>query len=300
MLVEEFRPREIKDLRGQENVRLILSKISEDPFNSPRNILLYGPPGTGKTSSARIFKSLLNNAEYVEYDSAVIGNAEDMTEIIRYFPLVKSGKDFKIVVFDEIQEASKKAQNLLIKPLEESNKNIFYIFCTTDINKIIDTIKSRCLLLEFTSIPNKIMSLHLSQIFNLKKGEGISKESMRIIIRRSEGRLRNALNELEKLILLGEEDYLKNNYLLDTTFVNLFDNINNVEVFKELLNKILLKPSHIIKQDFDAFIVKASELTFVNKNNTGFEKLIFNYLRHQQYLLNSSHWNAFFNTIRNL
>lgn len=229
MLSLEYRPRTFAEMAGQDIVKKSLLHISKDPTNAPKTILLCGAFGTGKTTAARIFARALNcqhklpNGDacgecefcksdiqdsmfYSEYDSAIVGNVKDIKELRNTFYFGYT-KGYKVIVLDEVHLISKQAQGALLKVIEEPEPNVFYILCTTDPDKLLNTITSRSYALQYETVPPSDMIPFLEKVLTSK---GITmddtiKENLNLIAKRSNGHMRNAMMLLDSMLLLKED-----------------------------------------------------------------------------------------------
>ena len=179
MITQEARPNRFEEVAGQELVKDLLRAIVKNPQSAPKSLILQGEYGTGKTTCARILARALNcpysskgdacgecefcntNIEntiyYEEFDSALIGNVSDIKDLRDTFYFDKA-LGYKVIVLDEAQLMTPQAQSALLKVLEESITNIFFVLCTTHIDKILPTIRSRSLKLRFDLIKSKPMA----------------------------------------------------------------------------------------------------------------------------------------------
>ena len=171
MITQEFRPQTFKEVTGQKLPKTVLKAISKSPAASPKTIILEGAFGTGKTTCARIFARALNckhqtkdgdacgkceeclsdiskSIYYEEYDSSVVGNITDIKELKETFYFNES-LGYIVIVLDEAHLITPQAQSTLLKLFEESPSGIFFVLCTTNSSKILNTIQSRALTLKF-------------------------------------------------------------------------------------------------------------------------------------------------------
>lgn len=210
MLTQDFRPRSFEEYAGQERAKRILKAIIKNPESAPRSLLIYGPFGTGKTTVARIFAAELNNYNYTrendisqsmyyyEFDSSVVGNVDTIKELRDTF--THTGEGYKIFVMDEVHLCSKQSQSALLKVIEEVKDNCFFLFCTTDPDKVLDTIRSRSLEIELTLIPEdelKARALKVCEELN----KPIPDATLDLIVKRSNGHGRNLMMLLDNYFL---------------------------------------------------------------------------------------------------
>lgn len=216
MLSQELRPFDFSEMAGQEENKKILEAIIRNPEQAPKCLVFAGAFGSGKTTSARIMArrlnhitdkkfDILNSQFYYEYDSTVIGNIDTIRQLRDQFT-ISYGDYYRVTVFDETHSISPAAQNALLKVLEEASGKIFFILCTTEPNKLLPTIRSRSLELDFKQVPRDDIISNLTKV-SLERNINLSDEIKGIIADRSEGHMRNAHMLLDKLLLLGEQDF---------------------------------------------------------------------------------------------
>ena len=223
VLALKYRPKSLKDLIGQDIVaKTIFNSIKNNKI--PNAYLFHGIRGTGKTSIARIIAKSLNcekgienlceknfcsnceaisnsnHLDVIEQDCATatgIDSVRDLIEFCRYPP--SQGK-FKVLILDEIQAMSKAGAQSLLKILEEPPPYVKFIFCTTEIKKILITLLSRCSRFDLQRVNFEMLFQHLKKISILEKGK-ITDEAIRLICKCSEGSVRDALSLLDRALL---------------------------------------------------------------------------------------------------
>lgn len=227
VLYREFRPKSFKEIIGQDNiVNILKNQIKNDSISHA--YLFSGIRGTGKTSTAKVFaKSIccLNNkdgeacnecascreinegssADIIEIDAASnrgIDEIRDLKEKVSYMP--NFGR-YKVYIIDEVHMLTTEAFNALLKTLEEPPKHIVFIFATTEPNKILPTILSRCQRFDFQRIEPDVVASHLASILD-KKNISYEKEALYLIALNTQGALRDALSLLDKAISVLEEN----------------------------------------------------------------------------------------------
>ena len=258
-LCDKYSPKTWDDLIGQDRVINIFKNIIKFPNKFPKNLILNGAFGTGKTSSARIFASELNKIKHTrtyEFDLTSIGNKNELKEIkSRIDNMYKHTRDYLVLIFDEIQEASSQAQSLFMKTLEDNikddntDRNIYFLFVTTDSSKLIDTLVSRCIELNFCFISPKDIRTRLDYIIQEEK-INITDKYIEKIIDLSEGHLRNAIKLLNKYLLAGDNI---DNIFFDTQKI-LKDYIFSKDVVN--INNIVIYPVNILVRDLNKVIIK--------------------------------------------
>lgn len=278
ILTQEFRPQRFSEVAGQDLVKNLLQAIVKNPDKAPKALILQGEYGTGKTTCARILAKALNcknktkdgdacgecefcksNIEntiyYEEFDSAMIGNVNDIKDLKETFYFDKS-LGYKVVVLDEAQLMTSQAQSALLKVLEESLTGIFFVLCTTHIDKILPTIRSRSLKLRFDLVKEEDIKLNLDNIVRIKNID-ISDTTLNLIVDRCQGHLRDAHMLLDEYLLLGEEQFKK----LVQSSKDLYYALIYYSLKKDLdtIKKVILKlqsfPIYVLKNDYEQIVL---------------------------------------------
>ena len=228
VLALKYRPKVFKDLIGQEIVaETIFNSISSDKI--PNAFLFHGIRGTGKTSIARIIAKALNcekgldnlcqdklcnncesisssnHLDVIEQDCATatgIDSVRDLIDFCRYPP---TSAKYKVLILDEIQAMSKAGAQSLLKILEEPPSYVKFIFCTTEIRKILVTMLSRCTRFDLSRVNFDKMFNYLKDIKQKENGK-ISDEALKLISKCSEGSVRDALSLLDRALLSSSDN----------------------------------------------------------------------------------------------
>jgi DNA polymerase-3 subunit gamma/tau len=267
MLTDKLRPSNWSEVCGQKENIKILRALIKNPENSPKTIILEGEFGTGKTTLARIFAKELNNIKdpnydlnqspfYYEYDSAIIGNVEEIRKLRDVFGI--GFEDYwKVVVFDECHGVSQQAQNALLKILEEVKTKTFFLLCTTHVHKVIPTIRSRSLELSFGTASVDEVVEHLSLVA-IALGIYIPTEIKELIAHRSHGHMRNVHMLLDKFCIIGDESFMETVISSVDLFCDYFIAIkqNNEKNVLKYINMLLEVPIVNLKEDFSDFLTK--------------------------------------------
>ena len=224
-----YRPLKMSEYIGNEGVKDTLKRYLTS--KKPQSILLSGNTGCGKTTIARlIVKEYLCENWTAENGSCGVcdtcqsvdeyiktGNTEMLFDVIEIDNGEKSGKrdidyvletidypssmgGWKVYIFDEIQAASTSAQSRLLKVLEEPPESVLIIFCTTDPQRMLDTLKNRCQLKLKITKPKMKDIIPLLKNVCIEEGKEYDLEGLRTIASRSDFIIRDALNNLERVI----------------------------------------------------------------------------------------------------
>lgn len=224
----KYRPQTFKDLVGQETITLTLTNALKQEKIAPA-YLFTGPRGTGKTSSARILAKSLNclNSEQptpepcgkceacraiakgtaldvMEIDAASNTGVDNIREIIERSRFAPVQCRYKIYVVDECHMLSSAAFNALLKTLEEPPPRVVFILATTDPQRVLSTIISRCQRFDYRRIALKEMVGHLKYIAKAEN-IAIADEAVTLIAQIANGGLRDAESLLDQLSLLADE-----------------------------------------------------------------------------------------------
>ncbi len=224
-LHHKYRPKRFDELIGQEPITTTLKQALVSNRIAPAYIF-SGPRGTGKTSSARIFAKSLNclkskdattepcdkcelclrissgdALDIIEIDAASNTGVENIRELIERSRFAPVQARWKVYVIDECHMLSTAAFNALLKTLEEPPPRVVFILATTDPQRVLPTILSRCMRFDFRRIALNDLKNHLENIA-AKEGIIIDEEALFLIAKRSQGGLRDAESMLDQLSLL--------------------------------------------------------------------------------------------------
>jgi len=222
---QKYRPNNLDALVGQNFISITLKQALKTKKISPA-YLFNGPRGTGKTSSARIFAKSLNcqafeeptinpcgkcdlcrqitdgNAlDIIEIDAASNTGVENIREIIERARFAPTQARWKVYVIDECHMLSTAASNALLKTIEEPPSRVVFILATTNPERVLNTIQSRCQKFDFRRISPSDIFKHLSEIAE-KESIEYEIQALKMIAKRSNGGMRDAQSLLEQLNLL--------------------------------------------------------------------------------------------------
>jgi len=211
-LASRYRPKKIEDLFGQESVKTKLNSIlSKDPDKMPRCFFLSGPKGCGKTTTALIIANIIRvNSDFdLHYlDSAAYGGVDSIRQLRAKVPYSPIGGKYKLYIFDECHRMSPNAQDALLTLLENPPKHSFFALCTTEPEKMIETVRSRCVSLQFSNLSSMDVNKIIKHIQQSEGVEEVSPKVRQAVVKASEGSARNVLMILESILGKSEEEAL--------------------------------------------------------------------------------------------
>ena len=257
VLALKYRPSNFDDLIGQQI-------IGETIFNSIKNkkipnaYLFTGIRGVGKTTIARIVAKSLNcsngieklckenlcenckaistsnHIDVLEMDAASKTGVDDVRDLIEFSRYGPSSAKYKIFIIDEVHMLSKQAFNALLKTLEEPPEYLKFIFATTEVKKIPITVISRCQRFDLPRVKSMELFNYIKKIKEKEKGN-INDEVIKLIVKISEGSVRDALSLLDRAMITFSNDKELD---IDTAqnIFGYFDKSYIIELIKFILN----------------------------------------------------------------
>lgn len=248
-LYRKYRPQKLEEVVGQEHIKKALKNAIE--LNKISHAYLFtGPRGTGKTSTARIFAKSLNCKEgptiapcgvcenciditnstpmdVIEIDAASNRKVEDAQNILEKVMYAPVNSRYKIYIIDEVHMLSTTAFNALLKTLEEPPKNVIFILATTEVHKVLDTIKSRCQRFDFKRITTDDIVKHLRYISDKEK-INITDDALFTIAKNSAGGMRDSIALLDQLSVLDGEEAISTDDINNLLGRLSFDTLNSL------------------------------------------------------------------------
>lgn len=236
----KYRPRKFEDVVGQEFVtKTLKNALSRNQI--PKALLFCGPRGVGKTTCARILAKAINSQtnqikdedysfNIFELDAASNNSVDDIRRLNEQVRIPPQRGSHKIYIIDEAHMLSTQAFNAFLKTLEEPPDYVIFILATTEKNKILPTILSRCQVYDFRRISPKEIVHYLSQIVQEKTIE-YQEDALFLIAQKADGAMRDALSIFDRMI-----SFTNGNLSSKLVAENL--NILDFKSYEEIVQKI--------------------------------------------------------------
>ncbi len=293
VLALKYRPQTFDDLIGQEVVaETITNSIKADKI--PNAYLFTGIRGIGKTTTARIVAKALNcsngidnlckenfcescksisessHIDVLEMDAASKTGVDDVRDLIEFSRYGPTSAKYKIFIIDEVHMLSKQAFNALLKTLEEPPEYLKFIFATTEIKKIPITVVSRCQRFDLSRIKSSELLEFIKKIKDKENGK-ISDDALKLIVKISEGSVRDSLSLLDRALLSLDEGKELDLNSAQKIF-GYFDKSQLIDLFELILKGEETKVISIYRKIYDqgvepkVFINDFLELLYYFKN----------------------------------
>ncbi len=293
VLALKYRPQTFNDLIGQKVVAdTIINSIKANKI--PNAYVFTGIRGVGKTTVARIVAKSLNclngvdnickdelckncesitnsnHIDVLEIDAASKTGVDDVRELIEFSRYRPTTSKYKIFIIDEVHMLSKQAFNALLKTLEEPPEYLKFIFATTEIKKIPITVLSRCQRFDLSRIKSSELFNFLKKIKDKERGN-ISDDALKLIVKISEGSVRDGLSLLDRA-LLTLDDNRELDFVTAQKIFGYFDKSKLIEIFELILVGEEKKVINFYRKIYDQgiepknFINEFLELLYIIKN----------------------------------
>lgn len=200
VLYRTYRPVKWSEVLGQDQIVAALKESVEN--GRPSHAYLFsGTRGTGKTTMARILARAVKTADedIYEIDAASNRGIDDIRELREHVSAMPFSSPFKVYIIDEVHMLSKDAWNALLKTLEEPPKHVIFVLATTELDKVPETIISRCQTFTFHTPPREVIRKLVSSTAK-KEGYDLDAGASDLIALLGDGSFRDALGTLEKVI----------------------------------------------------------------------------------------------------
>ena len=226
VLARRFRPQTFSEVVGQERVAQTLRNAIHEG-RVAHAYLFTGARGVGKTSMARIFAKALNcpfvkdgvpcneceqcrgisvgqDVDVSEIDGASNRGIDDIRSLRANVNIKSMRSKYKVYIIDEVHMLTKEAFNALLKTLEEPPPMVKFVFCTTEANKVPDTILSRCQRFDFGTISTDNITIRLRQLAEAE-GFQVDEAALDLVARRAAGSMRDSQSLFDQLLAFGSE-----------------------------------------------------------------------------------------------
>ncbi len=303
-LYRTYRPQKFEDVIGQETiVKTLKNALANDRITHA--YLFSGPRGTGKTTIARILAKALNcshregsepcnectsckeimegsSPDVIEIDAASNNGVDEIREIRERVKFLPSGAKYKIYIIDEVHMLTTSAFNALLKTLEEPPKHVIFILATTEPQKVLPTILSRCQRYDFKSLTVDEIAASIKKICD-NENIKITEEAVISIAESAEGGLRDAHSFLDQAISLSDDEVtvedvnsVTGNLSYDKT-IELATCFQNKDISKalEIVNDLLNMGKEVNKIITTMLQFYRDVLLYKNVNTSEYRKYIF-------------------------
>ena len=293
VLALKYRPQTFEDLIGQDvAVEAISNSIKTNKV--PNAYLFTGIRGTGKTTLARIIAKSLNcengienicknekcphcesitnsnHIDVLEMDAASKTGIDDVRDLIEFSRYGPTSAKYKIFIVDEVHQMSKSAFNALLKTLEEPPEYLKFIFATTEIKKLPITVVSRCQRFDLSRVKSNELLDFIKKVKDKENGK-INDDALKLIVKISEGSVRDALSLLDRALISSEKNTEIDLFSAQKIF-GYFDKSNLIELFKYIFEGEEKKVITIYRSIYDqgvepkVFLNDFLELLYYFKN----------------------------------
>ena len=260
----KYRPQAFTDVVGQQAITKTLQNAI-DLGKIAKAMLFCGPRGVGKTTCARIFAKKINslgadidpNEDFAfnvfELDAASNNSVDDIRSLIEKVQIPPQKGSYKVYIIDEVHMLSTAAFNAFLKTLEEPPQHALFILATTEKQKIIPTILSRCQIFDFKRISTKDAQDYLKVIAD-REGVDAEDKALHLIAQKADGAMRDALSIFDRMIsYVGEKLTAKHvslnlNILDYDSYLDITELLNNGD-----LHNSILRFNQLLALGFDGY-----------------------------------------------
>jgi DNA polymerase-3 subunit gamma/tau len=279
---QKYRPTDFGQVIGQDEIKSFLKSVAKKGDDIPHAYIFCGGHGIGKTTLARIFAKELGSDEsdIYELDAASNRGIDEIRSIKENVYTLPLSSKYKVYILDEAHALTKDAGNAILKVLEEPPKHAMFIFCTTDPEKMLPTVRSRCQILNLEK-PKKEDIVKLLKSISKEENISLNDHILNHLAHKSKGSIRDAITELEYYSYLEKTYEITDQHNIENIILSLIKKdfkeiiklINEKEkpenVYKEILDfmheGMIIRQSEKLKEDFEA-----DQIKFVTDNASFF------------------------------
>lgn len=255
-LANKFRPKSWQEIIGQQAIISILQRqVANKSWGN--TYLFAGPFGTGKTTTARILANEINHGEGqpIEIDGASNNGVDNIRSLIADAQQCPLDCDYKIYIIDEAHQLTKAAWDASLKLIEEPPSSAIFIFCTTNVKKIPQTILSRVQTFEFKRVDKSVIADRLEFILNEEVKRGYERVALERIASLSDGHVRDAIKYLDRCLNIVDKLTLES---VEATL-----GLVKIESLNTLLNHVADKDLNSCISDIDKIKSYSSDMLSV-------------------------------------
>lgn len=205
-LYRKYRPKTFKEVKDQDHIITVLEGAIKKG-TIPHALLFSGTRGTGKTTLARIFAEAIgtSSVDLYEIDAASNRGVDDIRDLREAVHTLPYESKHKVYIIDEVHMLTKEAFNALLKTLEEPPAHVVFILATTEEDRLLDTIRSRCQVFRFKSPSRAVLKDTAIEVAK-KEGMKLTPEAAELIAIAADGSFRDALGVTQKVILASGDE----------------------------------------------------------------------------------------------
>ena len=260
----KYRPQTFTDVVGQQAITQTLQNAI-DLGKIAKAMLFCGPRGVGKTTCARIFAKKINslgtdidpNEDFAfnvfELDAASNNSVDDIRSLIEQVRIPPQKGSYKVYIIDEVHMLSTAAFNAFLKTLEEPPQHAIFILATTEKQKIIPTILSRCQIFDFKRISPKDAQDYLKVIAE-REGVAAEDQALHLIAQKADGAMRDALSIFDRMISYAGEKLTAKHVSLNLNILDYDSYLGITELLhKGDLHNCVLRFNELLELGFDGY-----------------------------------------------
>lgn len=207
----KYRPQTLDQFYGNQEIVTSLKEIFSRPSKEqPHSFLLVGPSGCGKTTLARIIRKMAKCSDdsVTELNLSDFRGIDTIRQVREDMTFIPWSGDSKVYILDEAHKLTNEAQNALLKMLEDFPSHVWFVLCSTEPEKLLKTIRTRCTTFQVSPQHELVLRTFLKEKILKPEGKVVSDKVISEIARSSNGLIREAVKLLDQTINLSEKDAL--------------------------------------------------------------------------------------------